>query len=435
MVEVIRTVKVKLDVPDSRRSDLHETAQQFRYCANEASKWAWNYPQEYCVTSKREAEDALYDRLYSETEIHANQVQKAIRRAITAVKSGVERIKQGDDTSRPEFSAWSIVYDKRSAQFYRDRVSLYTTDGRFEVDYVLPDDPQGTPIGDYLLNDNFEFRTSTLQYDRTDDEFYLHARMKRMEDDNEMPSQSGDPENAEHQTVLGVDLNVDGHLAVTSTGSFIKNADSVNHRRRELKKTQRSLERTGTRSAHLTIQKLENREERWARNVLHRASNDIVTEAIKHGCTHIAFEDLTGIVDNLPNSKRFHTWAFRKLLTFVEYKSEERGISVSEVNPAYTSQRCSKCGHTEQSNRPSKHEFQCSDCGYELDADYNAAKNIARKLTKYLHSGQKSSSGGASCQYALASGTMTVSGIYTPTEPSSAEQEFADKSAAADADS
>ena len=80
------------------------------------------------------------------------------------------------------------------------------------------------------------------------------------------------------------------------------------------------------------------------------------------------------------------------------------------MSPAYTSRRCSKCGCTLEESRPSKHEFCCQKCGYELDADYNVSKNIARKLAKRLRSGQKSSSGGATYQLALASGMLNLNG-------------------------
>jgi len=57
-------------------------------------------------------------------------------------------------------------------------VSLSTVNGRVECEYVIPDDPTGTPIGEFLLNEDYEFRMSTLQYDRSTDSFYLHARMR-----------------------------------------------------------------------------------------------------------------------------------------------------------------------------------------------------------------------------------------------------------------
>jgi len=95
---MIRTVKVKLDVPDERCDDLHQTKDQFLHCANTTAAWAWRHPDEYCVTSKQQAENALYERLLrNETALTANLVQKEIRRAIEATKSGVARLSKGRD--------------------------------------------------------------------------------------------------------------------------------------------------------------------------------------------------------------------------------------------------------------------------------------------------------------------------------------------------
>ena len=422
MEGVIRTVKVKLDVPTERCDDLHQTNEQFLHCANTTAEWAWRHPDEHCVTSKQQAETALYERLRDETELTANLVQKGIRRAIEATKSGVARLKNGESTSQPQFDAWSVVYDKRSATFHRDHVSLSTVNGRVECPYVIPDDPTDTPIGEYLLNEDYEFRMSTLQYDRSTDSFYLHARMRRTEHE---PSTAAS--NTKHRTVLGVDLNVDGSLAVTSTGAFIGNADEMNHRRREFEKTRGSMQQTGTRSAHLSIQSMNDREHRWMQDELHRASNQILEEARSHGCTHVAFEDLTDIRDRMAGGKRFHAWAFRRLYEYVEYKAEMLDIEVAQVSPAYTSQRCSKCGFTHEKNRQSKHQFVCQKCEYELNADYNASKNIARKLLKRLRSGQMSSSGGAPCQCALTSGTLNLNGEFIASVDSTAEGESTDK--------
>ncbi|MEZ3170095.1 transposase [Halorubrum sp. RMP-47] len=425
MEDVIRTARVKLDVPEGRCDDLHQTKEQFLHCANTTAAWAWRYPDEYCVTSKQQAENALYERLRNETELTANLVQKGIRRAIEATKSGVARLKNGETTSQPQFDAWSVVYDKRSATFHRDHVSLSTINGRVECEYVIPDGPEETPIGQYLLNEDYEFRMSTLQYDRSTETFYLHARMRRAERDKHERSTAAS--NAKHRTVLGVDLNVDGSLAVTSTGAFIRNAVEMNHRRREFEKTRGSMQQTGTRSAHLSIRSMDDREHRWMQDELHRASNQILDEARDHGCTHIAFENLTDIRDRMAGVKRFHAWAFRRLYEYVEYKAKMLDIEVEQVSPAYTSQRCSKCGFTQETNRRSKHQFSCQKCEYELNADYNASKNIARKLLKRLRSGQKSSSGGAPCQCALKSGTVNLNGEFIASVDSTAEGESTDK--------
>ncbi|MFT4957348.1 MAG: putative transposase [Halobacteriales archaeon] len=149
-----RTVPIKLDGPEERRGDLHQTKTQFLHCANRTSEWAWRY-DDYCITSKSKAEDALYDELREETDLTANLVQKGIRRAIEAVDSGVEKLKTGEKTSQPEFDSWSVVYDKRSATFNDDHATLSTPNGRVTCEYVLPpeDERKDTPFGRYYESD------------------------------------------------------------------------------------------------------------------------------------------------------------------------------------------------------------------------------------------------------------------------------------------
>jgi transposase len=50
---------------------------------------------------------------------------------------------------------------------------------------------------------------------------------------------------------------------------------------------------------------------------------------------------------------------------------------VQKVPPAYTSQRCSACGHTAPESRESQAGFRCVACGFACNADVNAARNIA----------------------------------------------------------
>jgi len=419
--EITRTVRVRLNVPDDRKSDLHATNSKFQYCANRTADWAWRYPEDDCVTSKNEAEDAIYDDLREETDyLHANFVQKAIKRATDDIDNCVDRLADGENTSKPEYDTFSIVYDKRAATYYRDKVSLATINGRVECDYDLPDNPDGTPHGEYLLNDDYSFSTSTVHYDSESDEFYLHAAMERELD-------VARPEKAEHSRVLGVDCNVDDHIAVTSTGRFVGNADYLNHKRCEYEKRRAGLQQTGTRSAHRTFQRIGDRFGRWSEDYLHRCSKALVEEAKRHGCTHIAFEDLEHIRERISDGTKFQQWAFRELQQQTKHKAELAGIVVETVDPSYTSQQCSTCGTTLEENRDGQH-FECLDCSYTANADYNAAKNIARKLALKLQRGQKSPAGGAFCQYALKSGTMTVNATDVASDSYvSAERESTDK--------
>jgi len=403
-MEIRRTVPVKLDVSDSAAESLFATFAEFRFAANLVVQRARN-DDGYVETSKQRLHERTYSEVRDRTDgLTANLVQAARSRAADAIKGVVARWSDGEYAELPTFAADFAEYDKRSATFYDDRVSLSTVDGRVEAEYVLPPETDGTPFAGYVENDAFDVAGATLHH--RNGAFYLHLRAK---------TEMDDPEPAEHPTVLGVDLGIE-NLAVTSTGRFWSGG-LLNHRRNAYERVRGDLQRTGTESAHRTIQSIGDRESRWAEDLLHNVSKELVTEAVEHGCSTIVFERLNGIRERMSKAKKFHTWAFHRLFEYVSYKAEPFGIDTVEVNPAYTSQRCSKCGHTARNNRTSQADFSCAKCGYSLHADYNAAKNVG---LKHVRAGQKSRSGRANRQLALKSGALNANGEFAPADTVSA---------------
>jgi IS605 OrfB family transposase len=401
MAEVRRTVVVKLDVDDSDAAPLHETADEFLQAANHVVRDAWQ--EEKIPTAKQELHDRTYSDVREQTRLQANLVQAARNKAAEAIKGVLARWRQDKRASQPHFTTFSVRYDKRSATFHDDHVSLSTVNGRVEAEYVLP--PEGeNPQTTYLRNDDYEVTGATLQYRDATDTFFLHIGTKA-----DVESEIPDNGDAEHSTVLGVDLGIE-QIAVTSTGMFW-NGDYLNHRRREYERVREKMQQAGTESAHRTIEQMGDREARWVEDYLHRISKALVQEAVAHDCNTIAFEELTDIRERMPGSKKFHVWAFRRLYDYTAYKAEAEGIGVTQVDPAYTSQRCSQCGMTLQENRSSQARFCCQKCGYEVNADYNAAKNVGMR---HLRAGQKSPNGGATRHLALKSGTLNVNGEYSP---------------------
>ncbi len=406
-MDVRRTAVVKLSIPDEPRDALHRTSDQFLYCANRTSEYCWsNTSYTECKTNKREVRDALYAELRAETELPAQLVQAAIRRAVEAVKSVVERWKKKQRVSCPTFTAETMDYDARSATFYRTNVSLATVEGRVEPSFILPADSP-TPYERYVLSEDYEFRESTLRYDATTDEFYLHVSTRRVNDeDAEASTDTGHSD----QTVLGIDLGVNS-LAVSSTGTFWK-GDDYDHWCREFKKRRGEMQKRATQAGHNALLRLGKREAAWRKQYIHTVANELVSEAIDYGCDVIVFEDLTDIRERLPHATWHHIWAFRRLFEYVEYKAPEQGVFVEQVEPNYTSQRCSRmnCGFTHEDNRDGEH-FECQKCGYEVNADYNAAKNIgvryARKQIHRLRSSPTSGSGDARVDVRLNGGTLS----------------------------
>lgn len=94
----------------------------------------------------------------------------------------------------------------------------------------------------------------------------------------------------------------------------------------------------------------------------------------------VKLENLKNIRRTVKSSKKadrnLNSWAFYELQQFIEYKAKLAGMDVVYVNPQYTSQKCSKCGVVEKSNRQ-RNLYSCS-CGSNIHADLNAARNIAQ---------------------------------------------------------
>jgi putative transposase len=95
----------------------------------------------------------------------------------------------------------------------------------------------------------------------------------------------------------------------------------------------------------------------------------------------LACEDLTGIRGrgngfNRAMRTELNSWAFHQLKLFLAYKCQRAGVTLIEVDPRFSSQTCSGCGHCERGNRKSQEWFECLCCGLRLNADVNAALNL-----------------------------------------------------------
>jgi putative transposase len=179
---------------------------------------------------------------------------------------------------------------------------------------------------------------------------------------------------------LGVDLGI-ANLATDSDGTHYcgKAMNRVRHRNQRIRA---KLQAIGTKSAKRLLKKRRRSEARFAADTNHRIAKSIVTEAERTG-RGIALEDLGGIRDRVrlrrPQRVTLHSWAFHQLGRHVAYKAKRAGVAVVHVDPAYTSQGCSACGHTAKANRPNQSTFLCRSCGFAEHADRNAARNIAAR--------------------------------------------------------
>jgi IS605 OrfB family transposase len=111
----------------------------------------------------------------------------------------------------------------------------------------------------------------------------------------------------------------------------------------------------------------------------HKISKEIVSVA-QRTARGIAVEELGGIRERvrLRRDQRdtLSSWPFRQLGQHLAYKAKQAGVPFIEVDAAYTSQRCPRCGHTERANRPDRGRFCCRRCGLAGPADVVAGVNV-----------------------------------------------------------
>jgi len=186
-------------------------------------------------------------------------------------------------------------------------------------------------------------------------------------------------EPSQPEQVVGVDLGI--RKALTASNNFFfkgRREQEIDNRYFRLA---RALQAKGTKSAKRHLRALSGRRKRFTACIAHTIAKRFVQSLGRP--TLIVMEKLTHIRERAKafgerNRRRLHSWGFARLQRFIEYKAQLAGHQVVYIDPAYTSQRCSRCGHTEPANRRGSW-FRCRRCGFQLDADLNASRNLAQR--------------------------------------------------------
>ena len=113
-------------------------------------------------------------------------------------------------------------------------------------------------------------------------------------------------------------------------------------------------------------------------NLINMFSNKINFDGVGVVCV----EDLCNVKYKSKYNKKANNlmskWTYRAFLNKIKMICEAKGMLLVKVSPAYTSQTCSSCGSVHEESRKGDN-FKCVECGFEIDADYNASINIRNK--------------------------------------------------------
>jgi putative transposase len=188
---------------------------------------------------------------------------------------------------------------------------------------------------------------------------------------------------------VGIDVGLKTYAAL-STGAEIANPRFFRQEEKALAKAQRrhSKAEKGTpeRAERRKVAARVYERTTWRRgNFTHQHSRRIV-----NAFDLIVVEDLSvnRMVHNHCLAKSIHDAAWSQFADLLAYKAAWAGRTFVAVNPAYTSQDCSQCGHRQPLSL-SDRTYTCPCCGVVLDRDLNASLNILRLGQQSLASAEK----------------------------------------------
>ena len=184
------------------------------------------------------------------------------------------------------------------------------------------------------------------------------------------------------KTAIGIDMNVANQCAL-SNGDMVVVEDLKKYegRKNRYKRRFTKRQKKGSKRQARTIAKLA-KTERKIKNI-RDTHNHTISHRIAKNAAVVVVEDLNvkgmtakakgkGKTQKSGLNKGILKNAWGDLRRKLEYKANR----LQAVNPAYTSQACSECGHVAKSNRKSQSQFHCNECGHKENADVNAAKNV-----------------------------------------------------------
>lgn len=331
---------------------------------------ACNYVSDYIYKthnlSRYSVQKDTYTQMRETYGLRSQMAVSCVRTVIAKYKTILENQKEW---IKPVFRSpqldlvWNRDY---SLNLKTNMFSVNTLRGRIKVSFYKNGFEQ-------YFSDSCKFGTARLVHKHG--KFFLHIPVTY--EISELKEQ-------EISNVVGIDRGIRFLAAAyDSRGKTVfYSGSTVKQRRAHYKALRRQLQQVGTPSSRRRIKAIGQRENRWMQDVNHCISKALV-KSNPEG-TLFVIEDLKGIRSAtervvVKNRYVFVSWAYYDLEQKLLYKALKNRQLVRKVNPAYTSQTCPKCGHTERANRDKKlHLFCCRNCGYKSNDDRIGAMNLHR---------------------------------------------------------
>jgi len=166
---------------------------------------------------------------------------------------------------------------------------------------------------------------------------------------------------------VGIDFGIKSIITTSDGDKFV----SPTFTKDKLKDIQRLHRRKNYKALNKVYEKITNRR----KDFNHKLSKEIVSKYDIIALEELKVESITSDYSNV--NRRLYDVGICQLINFITYKAENAGKLVIMIDPAYTTQTCTKCGNIVKKEL-SERTHNCQKCGLKIDRDVNAAINIAR---------------------------------------------------------
>lgn len=284
--------------------------------------------------------------------VHSQTLQESIERLDKSFKNFFDK--------RSKYPKWASKKSWKSFGFKQGNITSTNPLGdikQTEKGFKLP------KFGVVKVHNNrkIDGKIKTVRLIRKADGIYLHVT-----------AEIQDIQYCTNENQVGIDMGIK-YFMVTSDGEYFDNPKFLEKQLKKLRVEQRSLSRKKKGSNRFkkqveVVARLYKKVSDCRKDFLHKTSTYIAANY-----SYVAIEnlDITKMVKGR-FSRQINNVSWGTFFEMLEYKCN----NLVRVNPAYTSQQCSKCGHTCKENRVTQSIFRCVSCGHEDNADLDAAKTI-----------------------------------------------------------
>ena len=278
-----------------------------------------------------------------------------------------------------EIGAYFVKNNKSDFEFYRHKIKIPT------LKFVR--------VKEYgYIPKNANIKSGTIS--KTADRYFLSLVM-------EVEDTIKEKETNTSTKGLGIDLGIKD-TAICSNGMVFKSINKtkkVKKIKKKLKREQRKMARSVeySKSNKIKLKELKNfnKKKLKVQRLFYRLNcirddynNKMVNEITRAKLKYITIEDLkvSNMMKNKHLSKAIQEQNFYSIKTKLINKCKERNIELRIVDTFYPSSKtCSCCGSIKKDLKLNNRIYKCSNCGLEIDRDYNASINLEKaKIYKVI---------------------------------------------------